>query len=83
MPATSLPAFGSLTPSAAIFSPRIAGVRNSAICSFVPMSAMTGVAMSPCTRSPIVTPAIPPRTSSSLFTTLNQKSPPPPPTSSG
>jgi len=36
MPATSLPAFGSLTPSATIFSPWIAGVRNSAICSFVP-----------------------------------------------
>ena len=69
MPATSLPAFGSLTPSAAIFSPRIAGVRNSSICSFVPRSLMTGVAMSLWTSRPIVTPAIEQRGSSSLFAT--------------
>ena len=31
MPATSEPQFGSLTPSAAIFSPRIAGARNSSL----------------------------------------------------
>ena len=65
MPATSEPQPGSLTPSAAIFSPRSAGFRNSSICSGVPRSESTGVAMSLCTMSAIGTPAAPQRGSSS------------------
>ena len=42
--ATSLPAPGSLTPSAAIFSPLSAGSRKSRFCSSVPISLMIGVA---------------------------------------
>ena len=72
MPATSLPAAGSDTPSAATLSPASAGFRNSSICSGVPMSAMTGVAMSLCTSRPIETPAMRQRGSSSPFATENQ-----------
>ena len=52
--------------------PLSAGFRNSSICAGVPRSAITGVAMSLCTRRPMETPAEPPRGSSSALTTENQ-----------
>jgi hypothetical protein len=72
IPATSLPAAGSDTPSDAILSPASAGLRNSSICSGVPRSLMTGVAMSLCTSRPIPTPADLLRGSSSAFAIENQ-----------
>src|SRR6478735_2800304 len=83
MEATSEPQLGSLTPSAAIFSPRNAGTRNSSFCSRVPISLMIGVAMVDCTASAMFTPAQPERTSSSPQTAVYHQSPPDPPTSSG
>ena len=65
MLATSEPQPGSLTPSAAIFSPASAGARNSRFCSSVPISLMIGVAICACTSSAMFTPALRLRTSSS------------------
>src|SRR5947209_18766080 len=83
MDATSLPQLGSLTPSAAIFSPLSAGTRNSSFCSRVPISLMTGVAIVDCTASAMLTPAQFERGNSSPHTAVYHQSPPEPPTSSG
>ena len=56
MPATSLPAPGSLTPMQATMSPAIAGARNSRRSSSLPKRASAGVAMSVCTPMAMGTP---------------------------
>ena len=63
--ATSEPQPGSLTPSAAIFSPARAGARNSRFCSSVPSSSMIGVAIWLWTMRAMFTPALLLRVSSS------------------
>jgi len=63
--ATSLPASGSETASAATRSPRMAGARNSRFWASVPISSMTGMAISPCTSMPVASPALRHRASSS------------------
>jgi hypothetical protein len=56
MPATSLPAAGSLTPMQPTMSPAMAGTRNSRRNSSLPKRASAGVHMSVCTPMAIGTP---------------------------
>ena len=65
MPATSDPAPGSVIPSAAIFSPRIAGARKRSFWSSVPNFQTGGVAMPMCAPMPADRPPEPQRPSSS------------------
>ena len=83
MPATSEPASGSVMPSAAIFSPRIAGTSQRCFCSSVPNFQIGGVAMPMCAPIPAARPPEPQRASSSLSTASCRWSPPWPPYSSG
>ena len=68
MPATSEPAPGSVMPSAAIFSPRIAGARKRCFCSSVPNFHTGGVAMPMCAPMPAASPPDPQPASSSANT---------------
>ena len=68
MPATSEPAPGSVMPSAAIFSPRIAGARNRCFCSSVPNFHTGGVAIPVCAPMPAASPPEPQPASSSQNT---------------
>src|SRR3954466_15636959 len=79
MPATSEPASGSVIPRHEIFSPRMAGARDSCFCSSVPNAGIGGVAMSVWTASPIASPPQCACTSSSARTRLHGWSPPWPP----
>ena len=53
--ATSDPAFGSLMPRQAIFSPLMAGARYRSFCSSVPNLKIGGVAISLCTATAMPT----------------------------
>ena len=80
--ATSEPAPGSVIPSAAIFSPAIAGRRKRSCCSAVPKLKTGGVAMPVWAPSPAPTPPqIPAAASSSAQTASWSQSPPWPPSS--
>ena len=65
IPATSEPAPGSVIPSAAIRSPRIAGARKRSFCSSVPNFQIGGVAIPMCAPIPAESPPDPERPSSS------------------
>ncbi len=65
MPATSLPASGSLTAMAATISPRMAGVRYRCFSSWDPKRCSEGVAMSVWTLMAMGTPPHPARPTSS------------------
>ena len=77
--ATSDPAPGSLMPIDAIFSPRMAGARNSRFCSGVPRASMTERANSMWARRPTAVPTLPHFTSSWARISVYQKSSPAPP----
>ena len=68
MPATSEPASGSLIPSAAMRSPRIAGARKRRFWSSVPNLQIGGVAIETCAPIPAASPPEPQRESSSART---------------
>ena len=68
MLAMSLPASGSVMPSAAIFSPLIAGTSYRCFCSSVPHLRIGGVAISVCTLIAMPTPPDPQRAISSART---------------
>jgi hypothetical protein len=68
MPATSDPAPGSVIPSAAMRSPRIAGARKRSFCSSEPNFQIGGVAIPMCAPIPAATPPEPQRPSSSVRT---------------
>ena len=65
MPATSLPASGSVTAMAATMSPRIAGRRYCSLSSWLPKRCSDGVAMSVCTLTAMGMPPQPARPISS------------------
>ena len=59
IPATSEPAPGSVIPSAAIFSPLIAGTRYRCLISSLPSISIGGSAMSVWTAKPMLKPPLP------------------------
>ena len=70
MPATSLPAPGSVMPSAPIFVPAIAGASHHRFCSSVPNLRIGGVTYSHCTLTAMLTPPLPHRAISSARTSI-------------
>jgi hypothetical protein len=66
-------------PMAAIFSPRMAGARNSALSSGVPRASMTDSANSMWARRPTAVPTLPHFTSSWARIRVYRKSSPLPP----
>ena len=68
MPATSEPASGSVIPSAAMRSPRMAGARKRCFCSSVPNFQTGGVAIPMWAPIPAASPPDPQRESSSEST---------------
>ena len=70
MPATSLPAPGSVMPSAPIRRPSMAGRSQRAFCSGVPNRAIGGVTYSHCTLTAMLTPPEPHLAISSASTSM-------------